>query len=201
MGIASGTKMGTRVVSGLFTPILERGTVIPASREEPFYTLEDGQRELLIEVYQGEHSLCRDNAKLGQLMIRGLPRGRAGEVWVNVRFTYDMNGILEVEAKVMDTGRVEHLVIESRPGKLSPKQIEEARAAMKRIKFHPRDNLPNRTALARADALFAETTGLERELLGQALGAFRAALELQDSAIIEPARERLNALIEDLRRR
>ena len=201
MGIASGTKMGSRVVSGLFTPILERGTVIPASREEAFFTLEDGQRELLVEVYQGEHSLCRDNAKLGQLLIRGLPRGRAGEVRVDVRFTYDMNGILEVEAKVMGTERVEHLVIASRPGKLSPEQIEEARAAMKRIKVHPRDNLPNRTALARADALFAETTGLERELLGQLLIAFRAALELQDPATIEPTRERLNALIEDLRRR
>ncbi len=199
MGIASGTKMGTRVVSGLFSPILERGTVIPASRVERFFTLEDGQTQLLVEVFQGEHSLCRDNHKLGELSLRELPRAPAGETWVDVRFTYDLNGILEVEARVMETERVEHLLIESRPGKLSKKELERARASMKRIKFHPRDSLPNRTALARADALFAETSGLERELLGQLLAAFRAALESQDPAVIDPTRERLNALIASLR--
>ncbi len=201
MGISSGTKMGTRVVSGLFSPILERGTVIPASRVERFFTLEDGQTQLQVEVFQGEHSLCKDNQKLGEMLVTQLPHRRAGEAWVDVRFTYDLNGILEVEATVMDTGRVSHLVLERRPGKLSATQIERAREAMTRIKFHPRDSLPNRTALARADALYVETSGYERELLGQALGRLRAALETQDAALIDPAREALNALVAQLRSR
>lgn len=199
MGIATGTKMGSRIVSGLFNPVLERGTVIPASRVERFFTLEDHQRQLLVQIYQGEHSLCRDNTKLGELVVKKLPRGPAGEAWIDVRFTYDLNGILEVEATVMETSRVEHLVIQSRPGKLSRKELSSARKAMAAIKFHPRDSLPNRTALARADALFTETTGLEREMLAAHLANFRAALETQDPAMIDPTRERLNALLQQLR--
>ena len=198
MGIATGTKMGARVVSGLYTPILERGTVIPASRVERFFTLEDNQSVLLVEVFQGEHSLCKDNQRLGELTVKKLPRARAGESWVDVRFTYDLNGILEVEATVMDTGRKQTLVVESRPGKLSRHQIAEAREAMNRIKFHPRESRPNRTALARADALYTELSGVERELLGQILAGFRAALETQDGKQIDPVREQLNALVADL---
>jgi len=200
MGIATGTKVGVRTIDGLFTPVLERGTVIPASRVQRFFTLEANQRQLLVEIFQGEHSLCRDNNKLGEYMVEDLPRGRAGDVWVDVRFTYDLNGILEVEMKVMDTERVEHLVIEKRPGKLSNKEIREARAAMKRIKFHPRESLPNRTALARADALYTEVTGVEREMLGQLLAAFRAVLETQQPEEIDPVRAELNALVDSLRR-
>jgi molecular chaperone HscC len=199
MGIATATKLGTRHVDGLFTPVLERGTVIPASRVERFHTMEDNQRELLVQVFQGEHSLCRDNAKLGELLVDRLPRGRAGEVWLDIRFTYDLNGLLEVDASVMGTDRVEQLVIEKRPGMLSKKEIDAARAAMGRIKFHPRDSLPNRTALARADALYVELTGPAREDLGRAIAIMRAALETQDPKEIDPAREQLNAIIAALR--
>jgi molecular chaperone HscC len=168
--------------------------------EARFHTLTPNQRSLLVEVFQGEHSLCRDNTKLGEYSINRLPPGRAGEVWVDVRFTYDLNGILEVEMRIMDSDRVEHLVIEKRPGKLSKNEIASAREQMQRIKFHPRDSLPNRTALARADALFAELTGYAREELGQALALFRAVLETQDASQIDSARQQLNALVDVLRR-
>jgi molecular chaperone HscC len=200
LGIATGSKVGSKVVSGLFSPILERGTVIPASRVERYVTIEDDQPQILIQVYQGEHSLCRDNHKLGEYSVQNLPRGPAGEVGVDVRFTYDANGILEVEMRVAGTDRTAHLVIESRPGKLTPEQIEEARRAMTRLKFHPRDGLPNRTALARADALFIELSGIERAELGQLIARFRAVLEAQDQAAIDGAREMLNAAVSALRR-
>jgi molecular chaperone HscC len=69
---------------------------------------------------------------------------------------------------------------------------------MKRIKFHPRESLPNRTALARADALFVELTGISRDELGLEIQRFHAALETQDPALINPLRERLNALVGQL---
>lgn len=199
LGIAASTKLGRQVVDGLFAPILERGTVIPASRVQRFSTMEDNQTEIRIQVFQGEHSLVRDNHLLGEYLLRGIPRGPEGSQSVDVRFTYDLNGILEVEMVVVSTKKTETLVIESQPGKLSPQQIATAREAFKRLKFHPRDALPNATALARADAVYVELTGLAREELGHAIAQLRAALETQDPQVIDPARERVVQLLAVLR--
>jgi molecular chaperone HscC len=201
MGIASATRLGSQQVSGLFSPILERGTVIPASRVERFVTMGDLQKEIRIEVYQGEHSLCRDNQKLGEYHVRGLAPKPSGEEGIDVRFTYDMNGILEVETTVISTGKKEVLVIEKSPGRMTPAQIKAAREAMNRLKLHPRDALPNTTALARGDALYVELYGPAREELGQAIAALRAALETQDEKEISPRRERLLSLIAAFKRR
>ena len=194
MGVATATPLGRTHVAGLFSPIIERGTVIPASRVETFTTVADGQRKIELEVYQGEHSLCRDNRKLGELTVGGLPQRPAGQVTIAVRFTYDLNGLLEVETTVDDTGKKVSAIFEHTAGRLRRSEIEAARRAMERLKFHPREALPNVTALSRAEALYVELTGSAREELGHAMGVFRGALERQDPAVIEPARAALLAL-------
>jgi molecular chaperone HscC len=201
MGIASATRLGSQQVSGLFSPILERGTVIPASRVERYFTMGDLQKEILIEVFQGEHSLCRDNTKLGEYRVSGLSPKPAGEESIDVRFTYDLNGILEVETTVVSSGKSQALVIEKSPGRMTAAQIKAAREAMSRLKLHPRDALPNTTALARADALYVELSGPMREELGGAIASLRAALESQDEKEIAPRRERLLSLVSAFKRR
>ncbi len=163
MGIETSTQLGESHVGGVFAPILERGTVIPASREKSFTTIAELQTQIRVQVYQGEHSLCRDNQKLGEYVVSGLPRGPAGKESIDVRFTYDLNGILEVETTIASTGKKASMVIEKTPGRLTDAQIEEARKAMTRLKFHPREALPNTTALTRADALYVELSGPARE--------------------------------------
>ena len=200
MGISSAKKLDNQVISGLFSPILERGTVIPASREESFSTIADNQTEIVMGVYQGEHSLVRDNKKLGEYTIKGLEPLPAGSHSILVRFTYDLNGILEVDMTTVKTGKTETLVIEGSPGRLSAAQVAEARAAMSRLKFHPREALPNATLLARADALYVELTGGARDELGATLATFRAALETQDTTTIEMYRERLTYMVNQLKR-
>jgi molecular chaperone HscC len=200
LGISSAKKLGSQVVSGLFTPILERGTVIPASREESFSTIADGQTEITIGVYQGEHSLVRDNKKLGEYTIDKLEALPAGGHTILVRFTYDLNGILEVDMTTVKTGKTNTLVIEGAPGRLTAKQIADARAAMARLKFHPRDSLPNATLLARAEALYVELTGDTRDALGDLLAAFRGALETQDEPTISQYRDRLTYMVNQLRK-
>lgn len=76
-----------------------------------------------------DHSLVRDNTKLGEYTIRDLAPLPAGEQAVHVRFTYDLNGILEVDMTVAKTGRTETLVIEGSASRLSSKQLAAARAA------------------------------------------------------------------------
>ncbi len=198
LGVAVGTKMGTRTVEGLFSPILERGCVIPTSRVDRFYPLEEGQRSIRLEIYQGEHALCADNQLLGTLDVplpRRVPTEKQG---VDVRFTYDLNGLLEVEATAVETGTTRSVVIEQRPGALSRKEIAAARKAMAALKFHPRESLPNRTAMARADALHAELTGVARSILQQAVTQFQVALDSQDPRDIDAAREQLLAVIDQL---
>ena len=195
MGIATGSHFGRRLMTGMFTPVLERGTVIPASREESFTTLSDKQTEMEIEVFQGEHSLCRDNKKLGAFTIKGLPPRPAGECEVLVRFTYDLNGLLEVEATVADTGHKKAVVLTRASGRMDESALTGARARLQKLKFHPRDALPNQTALSRAEALFVDLTGDARQQLGLLQADFRAALESQDRDRIKPAREELLAFV------
>jgi molecular chaperone HscC len=196
MGIAVATPVGRELVTGSFVPVLERGTVIPTSRVKPFSTVADGQTSLKIEVFQGEHALCRDNRKLGEFVVGGLPPAPAGAAAVNVRFTYDINGLLEVEATIRDTGAKTAIVLEQTPGRLSKKEVEAAQKEMERLKLHPRDALPNALALARAEARFVELTGARREQVGEAIAVFRGVLETHDPDAIASVREKVLAILD-----
>jgi molecular chaperone HscC len=198
LGLAVASQFGGHVVNGLFSPILERGTVIPASRVQTFHTMAANQKEILIEVFQGEHATCEKNRKLGQYSLRNLPPGPAGSQNVDVRFSYDLNGLLEVDMTILATGRKETLVLEQTPGRLSAQQIAAAREALERLKFHPREALPNTTALARADSLYVELVGAAREALGQAIAVFRATLDGQDPRAIEQVRAELIAIVDGM---
>lgn len=107
--------LGTEVVrewekgqyeNGVFCPIIERNTVIPASRTERLYTVRDDQTKIRVNVLQGESRFAFNNLSLGELMI-DIPPGKAGEEAVDVTYTYDINSILEVEVQVVSTGKKE----------------------------------------------------------------------------------------------
>lgn len=199
LGVSISERFGSSFIDGIFSPILERGTVIPASRSRSYAPIADGQTEITLRVFQGEHSLCRDNRFLGSLRVTKIPKGAAGEKEIEVRFTYNPSGLLEVEATILETAERFAVVLEEEPGQHSPEDVEKALREMQRLKFHPRDALPNTTALARAESLFVELTGEAREHLGAAMAAFRAALQSQDAARISGTRESLNALLERMR--
>jgi molecular chaperone HscC len=110
------------------------------------------------------------------------------------------NVILEVETTVVSTGNKAALVVERTPGRMSKAEVEAARRTMARLKFHPREALPNVTALARADALFVELSGPQRAMLASAIGAFRATLEGQREPEIIAAREQLLSLVLSFRK-
>ncbi|MCH9684154.1 MAG: Hsp70 family protein [Deltaproteobacteria bacterium] len=196
LGVSTVESHGRRRLDDVFSPILERGTVLPASRVERFVTAADGQTKLRVEVFQGEHSLCRDNNKLGEYSVEGIPAGAGGEQAIDVRFTYDLNGILEVDVTIVSTQETSTLIIERSPGRMSPEQVAQACETMRQLKFHPRESLPNTTALSRAESLFTELRGPARERLGMAMRAFRLSLEEQDPAAIDGLRRELLALVE-----
>jgi molecular chaperone HscC len=134
-------------------------------------------------VYQGEARLVKDNILLGELKAR-VPPAPAGEASIDVRFTYDTSGLLEVEATVDGTGRTFSLIIEGNPGILSPEEIQKRLAALAKLKVHPRDDTENAAVIARAQRLYEERLGDVRKQIGEWLSAFLGTLETQDSGKI-----------------
>jgi molecular chaperone HscC len=182
---------------GQFMPIIERNTVIPVSRSKIVCTVDDNQKIMALRVFQGESRLVKDNVPLGELKVK-LPSGPAGKEEVDVRFTYDTSGLLEVQATTASTGRVETLVIEGNPGVLSADEIGKRLAALAKLKVHPRDDMENRAVIARAERLFEERLGDTRAMIGRSLGALTAALERQQPDEIEEARKSLNTLLDEI---
>lgn len=195
LGVNHTSEYGSHRVGGLFAAILERGTVLPASRSHSFTTMNDRQRIVEFEVYQGEHALCEHNTKIGEYAVKDIPPGPAGQQVIDVRFSYDLNGLLEIETTVRSTGKTHVLVLDRSGRGMSKAEVERARSAMASLKFHPREALPNLTALERAEAMFATITGEPRARLGDQIGEFRACLESQDPELIRLHRERLLAVV------
>jgi len=170
--------------SGIFRPIIERNTTIPASRVETFSTVSDNQKQVEVRVFQGESRATKDNVFLGSLET-SVPPAPAGQETVDVRFTYDVNGILEVEVTGGTTGEVARTVIEKNPGAMSGEQIEASLAALSDLKIHPRERDVYRYLLEKGERLFQEHTGEARERIGEAMGAFEEALDRQNSDEID----------------
>ncbi len=186
-----------RIVSGRFTPIIERNTLIPASRSEQFSTVENNQTEIEVPVYQGESRLVSNNVYLGKMEV-SVPRMRAGEAVIDVRFTYDVNGILEVEVTVEKTGVKKRMVIEGNPGVMTQEQIEARFKELAPLKLHPRENMENRTMLARAERLYEEALGELRDFIAEYMRVFETALASQDPAVIDEARSSLSEFLDDV---
>ena len=178
-------KTGTQ--GALYDPIIERNTIVPVSREGTYYTVADNQTEVNVDIYQGESRLVLNNIKLGNLEVK-VPRGKAHEQSIVVRFSYDINGLLEVDVRVVSTDEKLSTVIQNAPGTLSEAEIAGSREKLNTMKFHPRDQEINRELIARAERLYEGRLSDEREILKRYLADFEAAIETQDERTIEIAR-------------
>jgi len=182
--------------NGVFSPILERNTVIPASRVNGYSTMQDNQRQVVLNVYQGESLNVADNVYLGQLNVP-VPPAKAGQVPLDVRFTYDINGLLEVDVHVPTTGHRHELVIVDNEG-LSEAEIKKRREALALLKIHPREADANKAALARAARCYEDFLGDVRTYVAALVGEFEAVLEKQDPREVEAAREKLLKALDGL---
>lgn len=180
---------------GHFDAIIERNCVVPVSRIKRYYPLHDQQTELEINIFQGEARMARDNIKLGDLTV-ALQRGTVIEDnAVDIRFTYDVNGLLQVEATLVATGVTKAVIIEGNPGLLTEREIAERFAALSKLKMHPRERMEFRTLMASGERLYQQLRGAERALLGERISQLERALETQDERQFGPASKALIAQI------
>jgi molecular chaperone DnaK len=105
MGIAVLKEMGYTQKPGGFASIIPRNTTIPVTRTERFHTVYPGQTAVSIEIYQGEHEWVKYNHSLGEFLLEGIPANHEKAEEIDVTFRYNLNGILEVTASCVSTGK------------------------------------------------------------------------------------------------
>lgn len=198
--------LGTEVVrewssgqyeDGIFCPIIERNTVIPTSRTERMYPVRDQQTQIRVNVLQGESRFAENNLSLGELLIE-IPPNKAGEEAVDVTYTYDINSILEVEVKVISTGKTKREVFKGQDVDMTEEEIRERFKTLSYLKIHPRDREENRYLLLKGERIFEESLGDRRRLTEQALHKFEAALKTYDSGMIEQAKKEFREFLEEV---
>ncbi|AVB21788.1 MULTISPECIES: molecular chaperone HscC [Pseudomonas syringae group] len=175
---------------GHYLPIIERNSVVPVSRVRTVNTISDNQDHVLLKIFQGESRLVKDNIALGELNIP-VPKAKAGEVELDVRFTYDNNGLLEADVLIQMTGEKHKLVIENNPGVMTPAEIRERLKVLEALKVHPREQQVNTHLTARLERLYQEYLGEARETIGIWAAQFQRVLETQDDRQINELRKQL----------
>ena len=188
--------LGTEIVGRRFAPIIPRNTTVPTSRSEYFYTIEDYQSQVTVGIYQGESLNIDDNLFLGEFLL-DVPQNLAGKEAINVRFTYDINGILEVEAKVVSTGLKKSKLIVN--GDLSEEEKNEKIKMLEEIKIQSENKNKDKLLLERANRIYAEIVNTEiRNHISDYLENYKMVVATGDRIRIQKAKESFSQFLDKI---
>ena len=186
--------LGIETLGGVFTKLIERNTTIPTRKSEIFSTASDNQTSVEVHVLQGERPMAGDNRTLGKFHLVGIPPAPRGMPQVEVTFDIDANGIVNVSAKDMGTGREQKITITASSG-LSKEEIDKM---MRDAESHSADDARKREEIEARNHLdglvyqMEKTLADNREKVGAVASEVESAIADAKKALAEGGVERLN---------
>jgi molecular chaperone DnaK len=192
--------LGIETLGGVFTKLIERNTTIPTRKSEIFSTASDNQTSVEVHVLQGERQMASDNRTLGKFHLIGIPPAPRGMPQVEVAFDIDANGIVNVSAKDMGTGREQKITITSSSG-LSKEEIDKM---MRDAESHAADDVKKREEIEARNKLdglvyqMEKTLSDNREKVGTVAGEVETAIAEAKKALAEGGVDKLNEAFNQL---
>ena len=195
--------LSIETMGGVATRLIERNTTIPTKKSQIFSTAADNQTAVDIHVVQGERQFARDNKTLGQFRLDGIPPARRGVPQIEVTFDIDANGIVNVSAKDLGTGKEQHITITS-GSNMSDADIEKA--VKEAAEYEAQDKKRKEAIDARndADSMVFQTEKALEEVGDKISADDKAAVEADLNALKEainraPAEEMTDAQVADIK--
>jgi len=163
----------------IMSAVIERNSMLPCSVMDYYTNSYDNQMKIVIGIYQGEDFYCKDNLKLGEIVMEIQPV-RKGEARLGVRFSYDINGILEVEVTDFDQNQRKRKVLTSENLRLTEEELEKRLEELRNYRLIPRGGIRTKVVLARGERLFAQLVGAKRQQVALAMQQIQQAMAGRD---------------------
>ena len=176
--------LGIETLGGIFTKLIDRNTTIPVEKKQIFSTAADMQTSVEIHVLQGERKMAADNKTLGRFILDGIPPAPRGVPQIEVKFNIDVNGIVNVSAKDLGTGKEQQVTISGSSG-LTSEEIERMRQTAEDFEEEDRKRLEEAEVRNNADTLVYQTEKTLKELEGKGDPSEREKIEQAKNTLKE----------------